>query len=268
MPQDRKTGAAWDTTARDRVKSCGSNGSRLAWEFLRRNEGYREDYARDGPGSISIVPHESGTCVYAREITSPLAAKWGLELPMDPALDSAAAKLFWAPSLLTHVAHCHVNPVTASGTNCLSLASFGAECGVLKRDEFEFLAVNTLHHCAHLIVEQGSVLADRFTLSFWHNGFDSLSRHTETLRILAQVVRQGQPETTPMPEPLNKFHVYLLALDGHLAGKTYRDIAEVIYGAERVDAHWTDDTRWMKSKVRRAVERGVALMSGGYRSLL
>ena len=66
----------------------------------------------------------------------------------------------------------------------------------------------------------------------------------------------------------SKYLDYLIALDGHLAGRSYRDIAEVLYGKERVGSHWTDDTRWMKSKVRRAVERGIALMNGGYRELL
>ena len=65
-----------------------------------------------------------------------------------------------------------------------------------------------------------------------------------------------------------KYFDYLIALDGHLAGRTYRDIAEVLYGADHVGPYWTDDSRGYKSKVRRAVERGVALMNGAYRELL
>lgn len=66
----------------------------------------------------------------------------------------------------------------------------------------------------------------------------------------------------------SKYLTYLIALDGHLEGRTYREIAEVLLGKDRVGTHWTDETRWMKSRVRRAVERGIALMNGGYRDLL
>jgi hypothetical protein len=61
---------------------------------------------------------------------------------------------------------------------------------------------------------------------------------------------------------------YLIALDGHLAGRSYREIAQVIYGVERVKDVWTSESQFLKDRVRRAVVRGVALMNGGYRDLL
>ena len=61
---------------------------------------------------------------------------------------------------------------------------------------------------------------------------------------------------------------YLIALDGHLAGRTYREIAQVIYGVERVKDVWTSESRFLKDRVRRAVVRGIELMNGGYRDLL
>jgi hypothetical protein len=61
---------------------------------------------------------------------------------------------------------------------------------------------------------------------------------------------------------------YLIALDGHLAGRSYREIAQVIYGVERVKEVWTSETQFLKDRVRRAVVRGIELMNGGYRDLL
>ena len=66
----------------------------------------------------------------------------------------------------------------------------------------------------------------------------------------------------------SKYRDYLLALDGRLAGRSYRDIAEVLYGSDTIGTTWADDTRGLKSKVRRAVDCGLALMNGGYRELL
>ena len=60
----------------------------------------------------------------------------------------------------------------------------------------------------------------------------------------------------------------LIALDGHLEGRSYRDIAEVLYGPDRVKEVWTNETRHLKDKVRRAVAAGIDYMNGGYLKLL
>lgn len=61
---------------------------------------------------------------------------------------------------------------------------------------------------------------------------------------------------------------YLIALDGDHNGATYRQIAQVIYGRDRVRSTWNAENRSLKDRVRRAVERGHDFMRGGYRDLL
>ena len=54
----------------------------------------------------------------------------------------------------------------------------------------------------------------------------------------------------------------LIALEGHRAGKSTREIAEDVFGAERVAAEWSADsgvrlrTRRVVRKARAHVERG------------
>lgn len=60
----------------------------------------------------------------------------------------------------------------------------------------------------------------------------------------------------------------LAALDGKCLGASYRDIATVIYGAERVRPVWSSRSRWMKDRMCRALARGEELRDGGYRELL
>ena len=59
-----------------------------------------------------------------------------------------------------------------------------------------------------------------------------------------------------------------IALDGHFAGRIYRDNAEVLYGSEYVNEAWMNGTRHLKDKVRRAVAAGIDYMNGGYRKPL
>lgn len=59
----------------------------------------------------------------------------------------------------------------------------------------------------------------------------------------------------------------LRALDARLDGATYRIIAEVLFGAERIpERAWK--THDLRNRTIRLVQTGLALMHGGYRELL
>lgn len=58
----------------------------------------------------------------------------------------------------------------------------------------------------------------------------------------------------------------LIALDGDLAGKSERQIAEDLFGRERVVAEWGSDS-WMRSRVRRRLAKGRKLAASGYRDI-
>lgn len=58
----------------------------------------------------------------------------------------------------------------------------------------------------------------------------------------------------------------LIALDGRRAGATFREIAAVIYGRDRVERDWPG--AGLKVRVRRDFQRALALCNGGYRDLL
>ena len=69
------------------------------------------------------------------------------------------------------------------------------------------------------------------------------------------------------PRRRRRLVLMIRALDGWLAGHSYRDIAEVLFGRERVLARpWKDHD--LRSHVIRLVKSGIALMRGGYRALL
>ena len=57
------------------------------------------------------------------------------------------------------------------------------------------------------------------------------------------------------------------ALDGHLAEASYREIAEALFGARRVEGEmWK--TSSLRDRTIRLVKGGLALMRAGYRKLL
>lgn len=56
------------------------------------------------------------------------------------------------------------------------------------------------------------------------------------------------------------------ALDGHLAGASYRQIAEALHGSGAIGDGWKTSSR--RGQTIRLVKDGLATMKGGYRKLL
>lgn len=69
------------------------------------------------------------------------------------------------------------------------------------------------------------------------------------------------------PRRRQRIDYVLRALDGHLSGASYREIAENLFGPDRVAAEpWK--TASLRDATIRLVRSSVALMRGGYRKLL
>ena len=60
----------------------------------------------------------------------------------------------------------------------------------------------------------------------------------------------------------------LIAFDARREGKSYRQIAELLYGKEFVCREWDVGNNYLKSRVIRRVKRGQYYVDGGYRDLL
>ena len=72
----------------------------------------------------------------------------------------------------------------------------------------------------------------------------------------------------PGPVERAKLRDALIALDGEHAGATRREIATVIYGADRVTDEWNEPNGRLKAVIKRDVLRGRRLVAGGYRQLV
>ncbi|UXN75511.1 DUF2285 domain-containing protein [Devosia sp. A8/3-2] len=80
--------------------------------------------------------------------------------------------------------------------------------------------------------------------------------------------RRTVPADRRLTQQQKRRHRHMLrATDGHLNGASCRQIADVIYGIERIRAeHWK--TSALRDSVIALVEGGLAMIAGGYRQLL
>jgi hypothetical protein len=268
MPQVRKSGTAWERRLDDYAYTKGLDGPGWAWEFLRRNETYIRDFRTNRAGMPLPMKHSSGTTVLRLRRQVLAAEKWGLQLFVNPNMSALASPIFWLPSIMYRIATCTAKATNDNQTDALCLAAFVGQRAVLVTSSTETIAMHQHQISASIVVKDSSFLIGESALTFEIVGLNEVNRACETLKVLNHL-RINRSECSHVESDYHsKYLGYLVALDGRLAGRPYRDIAEVLYGYERIGPYWTDDSRGYKSKVRRAVERGYDLMNGGYRALL
>jgi hypothetical protein len=121
-----------------------------------------------------------------------------------------------------------------------------------------------------LVAAGWHVLTRPAIVTFELAGFEEFASRIESLQALRRL-SQGALLSSFNRLPISaseRLHHTLLALDGSLAGHSYRGIATTIFGERRVADDWNATSRSLKDRVRRLVAKGHQLMNGGYRELL
>ena len=86
-------------------------------------------------------------------------------------------------------------------------------------------------------------------------------------RIGGRAAGPGREPLALTPQRRDRLVLMVRALDGHLAEASYREIAEVLFGARRLEREaWK--TSSLRDRTIRLVKGGLALMRAGYRKLL
>jgi hypothetical protein len=97
------------------------------------------------------------------------------------------------------------------------------------------------------------------------DGFDRIDAIERLLRAL--LARSVARDTRLTPQQKLRQRQMLQATDGRMNGASIREIAAVLFGVERVAAeHWPTSTLRVTTSV--LVSDGMAMIAGGYRSLL
>ena len=164
--------------------------------------------------------------------------------------------------------NCTLRVANDNDFGALNLASFAGQRRVLATPHDEHVVVTRNQVSAHMVVRNSTFLIGESVVTFEIRGLEEPEKPFVAIRTLRAMRLDRRSESEFQNEYHSKYFDYLVALDGRLAGRSYRDIAEVLYGPDRIGPYWTDDSRGYKSKVIRAAKCGLALMNGGYRDLL
>ena len=209
----------------------------LAWEYLRRHPDYRLDWLRH----------------HRRPQTAHKAAqRWGLRLWEDPALDARDAHPAWLPG---HGAVVQLYPDAdpPPDANVFDVWRIPGHKQLIHDGKGLALIARSPGRWQRFALAPG--LEDGMAVAHAYRG-----------RGATHVPDTPAPMARPRPPPSALLELHTLqALDATLAGASLRDVAEGLFGVDAA-AGWYSDGG-LRSKVRRLVRRGDALMRGGYRRL-
>ena len=213
----------------------------LAWEYLRRNPDYRLDWLR----------HHRRL-----QAAQQAAQRWGLRLLEDPALDARDAHPAWLP-----------------GSDAVVQLYPDAD-PLLDAAAFAFWHIPGHKHLLHdgkglALIARSPGRCLRFALApGLQDGMAVVHAYRGGTTAPARGYAPGAAiaDAKPRPTPAALLELYTLqALDATLAGASLREVGEGLFGVDAL-ADWYSDGG-LRSKVRRLVRRGDAMMRGGYRRI-
>jgi hypothetical protein len=189
--------------------------------------------------------------------------------PFQAAPDAFVA---WLPTVARQVlrARCALS-VAANASNVVALSAFRAQRSAIVGVDGVPVLTMRRHGCSVGVMAHGwHALTRRAAVTFEVEGLDELARGIDGLRTLQHLWNPAfYARPAPIPAAVQeRLRQALLALDGSLAGASYREIATTVFGEKRVREEWSAVSRFLKERVRRLVAKGHALMNGGYRDLL
>jgi Uncharacterized conserved protein (DUF2285)/Family of unknown function (DUF6499) len=237
-------------------KMQNAEAADFAWEYLRRNSDYRQDY-RNRQNIKSIAAADP---IFRQ--------RWGFLFAADPDQAFDAQTIFWAPEVLPTVLRVGCGRAAAyprphdvdvgelSGAD-LRRASDGWHAvfrlgGVTHRLWLQRLPAKSVPIILELPLDTDFDLQSRAAYRLW----SAIGKRT-----LAE-----SHSSLPL-QRRQRLTLAIRALDGRIEGNSYRTIAEGLFGANRIpERSWkTDDLR---NRTIRLVQTGLSLMRGGYRALL
>lgn len=186
----------------------------------------------------------------------------------DPSTPAWRARILFNAATDPSVLPCDVVCEDPEG---FGLAQIGCFSAVLRgKDSLEHVVLTDGLHRLRLDVRGGTLTESPVRLRFALDGLRSIEAPLLTLRRLVAVDRRGA-----MPLGLygrdrraGRWIAALRADDAQRSGASQRDVAQLLFGIERVRDDWTGTSDYLRSQVRRLLRFGERMRGGGWRSLL
>lgn len=233
--------------------------SLFAWEWLRRDSGYRTAAERALRAGRSRGPTGAGD----------IPERWGLHAFEPPGVTAPEARPVWCARVCPYVLGVEAGP--PGGEEDFDLERFGAiSTSVTIASGRERLLISDGFRSIRVDVLAGKLVGGPVGLHYRLAGFSSAERPLLTLRRFLALWRVGRfcRSLHPREARARRWMLMLRAHDAFAAGADQRDIAAVLLSAEAGEPLWRSRSPSVRSRVQRLVRGARRMASGGYLELL
>lgn len=231
----------------------------FAWEWLRRDPGYR-------PAAERALERPSGP-VGGESLD---AARWGLLAFEAPQLGAPAARPMWRAEVHPYVLGADAAPA-AEACDSFEFARLRAITTLITAsDRREHLLISDGFRTIRLDILSGSLRQGPVCLRYRLSGFASVERPLLTLRRLLALwrTRRFAAGLHPAEARARRTVLMLRAHDALASGATQREIAAELLSGEAGEARWRTRVPSLRSQVQRLVRGALRLAAGGYLEFL
>ncbi len=263
--------ARFGKTASDYAYTDSLTDTDWAWEFLRRNLSYKNDYYERRTRLIKAVLHRSGLQIYRTRGYHHNARRWGLAVFTDPDLNALQAHIFWSQEALNHCVSASSSGIeTADQVSDLDLFQDRNCVAILCDSHRQKIIVRSRNATIDMKLIGTNVLFQPVRPRFNLQGFAAVGNGTKALiwvQNALKSLRVADKRTLTKTTRTNR-KKYLVALDCALKGGSLRDIAFVFRALRLTRLSWSVGDEALKKQVWRCRNAGLKLMQNGYRKLL
>jgi hypothetical protein len=220
--------------------------SGFAWEWLRRDGGYRE----------AVVGGDAG--------------RWGLHAFEAPDWDAIAARPVWRREAYPYVLEAAAED-EGRDEDRLDLERLRRLLTLVRSiGGIEHLLLSDGRRGIRIDIASGTVGAGPVRLSYRLAGLAGAQAPLLVLRQLLALWRTGEFSRALHPEEPRaaRWILVLRAGDALAAGASQREIAECLLGREAAQRRWRVETSSLRSRVQRLAREARRMAAGGYRELL
>lgn len=244
-----------------------------AWEYLRRNTQYQQDYNRNRSGAPTPVKLSTG-CLLLRESRRwPDAEKWGLLTFEDPAKPTSNANVFWRPDLLAGALKVQLHPIE-DGVMRPDIAQDEIILSRIKTKRVVLSAVDKTVHMLmggerfwiHLYCENARAVNDRTRVGVQIEGMKHFQRRLDTASQLLSLYQSSGKKLSLIGRNKSSKRLAdgLIAFDIIQDGGSHRDAAIGVYGFDTVSENWSQSGSYLEDATRRLIHRAHHLVDSGY----
>jgi hypothetical protein len=235
--------------------------SSFAWEWLRRQPGYRAE----APGQDSRQPQH----ILTAQPVQPAAERWGLHRFEDPTLSVPGARPNWRSEHHPFVLAASAEPSRASA-DAFGLEDLGDLATLADGPAGAHLLLSDGKRSVRLDIEGVSLLSGPVRLRYDIAGLESAKASLLVLkRLIFLASTKSFSRSLHPPDPKARRHILLLRTYDALSEKVdQRTIAAELLSARAREARWRVIAPSLRSQAQRLVQSARAMAAGGFWELL